>query len=46
MYERVDVYHMTSKLYFKTVEAEPLFNRKRNVVTVGVITLRTSNQVF
>ena len=37
---------MTFKLYFMVVEVESFLNRKHNVVTYGVMSLRASNQVL
>ena len=37
---------MIFKLYFMALKVEPFFNRKHNVVTDGVMSLRTGNQVL
>ena len=37
---------MTVELYFMAVEVESFLNRKHNVVTGGLMTLRASNQVI
>ena len=40
------IYFYHFKLYFMTIEAESVFNRKHSIVIDGVVTLPANNQCY